>query len=1019
MGLQNIYTKNLPGMIDYAGNTLGLNGACTSFSNINTGCNSPGTSGIAGAWITTDTTKYANTNWQNFVNNLPYATTNGGTTFDYIENSSSDEINIPSGVTIDYAVLIWSGNNLSGTANISTEAINLIDSTDVVHSITPQYYSINTSAYGYYTCATEVTNIVTNAGSGFYTVGSVYSEFNNNIACAGWLLVVVYTSPYLQFINVNINIGNLDISGDGPSSTVLSGFSVIDTGPSLRAGIIITALNGDPASGGDQVSLTNISGSPTYLYGPYNPVDNFFGSQIIDIEGNICTDGTFGNLNTTPNTVQTTLGRRIGYDISIVDASPALSNAQTSTTLTGVTTGNNYSITSAILIVRDKSPSLNISAISSKSIVLLGQQYTVTYTIENIGDMTTDSMYLTYDDGGLTFESGLYTISGVTTPIISSPNSLLIPNLDVGDTISISLTYTANQIPNILYYDNLATIYYTFIIDDQGTFNNTVQKGIGVDIAYIDTIQVTNVDSENIVLPLVNPTDPNISGLVINQPTKGSVILTQTNITYTPNTLQQTTDQFIVQLINTSNDKFVNLIYNVNQVVDPMINMIINQGPTVELYSTVTSTITLQNLSNFIMSDVHTWPSLAPGFVIPEAKITNSLGAQVDMIRIANNFTIGDILGNSSATWTFTYKAVMLPTDLLYSVGETIGFTFGGVYFDDTTGSNLEPSNTITPIANIDITVNKNEVYSELIPIIENDYPYLSYSVKTQGSFGSATVSPIGLLTYTPNSNFIGTDNLTITINNSQPGVNTTLDINYLFDIIEPINIPCPDDIPSKLVKLLNYDVYLMALQKGSISEDVCFDCTLWNNGYTDSAGDVIIPPISASLVTILTQIANELQSILNDNNLNGECNQYGFKTQVDRLLFIINDLKNKVLSINCNNNSCNSSMLSSLLTLLSNTLDTLIVVMSTLNGLLGICSNNCLTCNLSFSNLMGIFINSITQLSNLLNSWNTIVITFISLNTFIDRPYVAGYVPNRPINVPRPNNIYANGFACIPQCRR
>ncbi|MGL5316230.1 MAG: hypothetical protein ACRC92_23430, partial [Peptostreptococcaceae bacterium] len=204
MAFQNIYSKNIPGMLDYAANTLGLNGACTNFSNIYTGCNNPGTSGIAGAWVTTDTYEHANNNWLNFVNSLPPASTNGGTTFDYSKNSSYDRIDIPADCTVDYAVLIWSGNILSDTFDVTTHSIDLTDPNDTMHHFTPQYSSVNSSSYGYYTCAKVVTGIVINSGSGYYTVGNVYSEFDTNIASAGWILVVVYTSPYLGFVNVNI-----------------------------------------------------------------------------------------------------------------------------------------------------------------------------------------------------------------------------------------------------------------------------------------------------------------------------------------------------------------------------------------------------------------------------------------------------------------------------------------------------------------------------------------------------------------------------------------------------------------------------------------------------------------------------------------------------------------------------------------------------------------------------------------------------------------------------------------------
>ncbi|MGL5314837.1 MAG: Ig-like domain-containing protein, partial [Peptostreptococcaceae bacterium] len=858
--------------------------------------------------------------------------------------------------------------------------------------------------------------IVINSGSGYYTVGNVYSEFDTNIASAGWILVVVYTSPYLGFVNVNINIGNLDIGGDGSVSTTLSGFETSPAGSQVQAQIVLTALNGNPASAGDQVSLTNSSNEETYLYGPHNPVDNFFGSQIIELDGNICDKGTFGNLNTTPASIQSTVGRRIGYDVAIVDAAPALSNSQTSTVLTGSTTGNNYSITSAILLLTDAYPFFSINVESSDTSILLGQKYTLTYTLENTGSISTDSLYLTFDDTGLVFDSGSYTISGSTTAITQNPNNLLLPNVTPNTTINISLTYIATEIPDILYYDNLGTFYYTFMLAGQDTYENTVSYGKNVDIIYSDILDVTNTNSVSTIAPLINPTATDISYTIVSQPSKGSVNLSQTTIAYTPSTLQQTTDQFVIRVINSSNNKSINLIYNINQVVVPMINVIVNNGTSVDLYSTVMSTITLQNLSSYPITNIHTSPSLAPGFVIPEAQIV-STPVHTDIVRIANNFTIGNLDGNSSITWSFTYQAVMLPTDLIYLIGGSLSFTFGGIYFESSGGSNPEPQNIILPIANLDATVSKNQEYSVQIPVLEYHYPPLSYSITSQSSFGNATVNSSGMLTYTPNNNFVGTDNVTVTITNSQADLDTTLDVNYTFTVVDPINPPCPNDIPDKLVQLLNYDVYLMALQDLTLSENVCFDCELWTNGYSDSSAIVIIPPISTSLIAILTQLSNKLVNVLNDNSLNAQCSQASFKSQVERLLAIINDLKSKISLIQCNNNTCNESLFSSLLSLLSNTLDILITVSSTLNGLLGICTNNCSVCDSSFSNLMSIFINSTTLLYNLLLSWSNITMAFmnLSVNSSSSKSYVPMYVPNRPITQPT-KSYSSNCFICPPR---
>lgn len=972
MSFINIYNKNIPGMFEFASNTLGLNGACTSFANIHTGCNNPGTSGIAGAWITIDPTKSANANWANFVNNLPFASTNGGTTFDCTQNSSSDEINIPQGTTIDFAFLAWSGNSLSGNVDVSTRSVNLTSPDNTLYSITPDNTFFDTSGYGYYTCYKDVTDIIKNTGNGDYVVGNVYSEFQTDIAAASWLLFIVYTSPYMPFINININLGNLSVSGNYSPSTLLSGFETpLDN--NFKAGIILTALNGNPASGGDQVSLTDINNNPFFLSGKFNPENNFFGSQIMYLDGEICTDGTFSNLNTTPNMVQTTPGRRIGYDLAIVDAANVLSPGQSSTTLTGSTTGNNYCLTSAILIVQDACPEFKINATTSNNVVLLGHNYTVTYNIENIGTKGTSNLELTYDDTGLTFVSGSYTVLGITYPIASTPNGLVLPNLDINESMTVTLTYTSTKIPDSLYYDNAISLDYSFEIASSTTLQNTIAYNYIVNISNVTNLDVINVTPVYSDFPLVNPLSSNIVYTLTDAPAHGQAVINQSSVTYTPSTLQQIDDIFVIKVTNTILNTSVNLVYDVDQIVVPMINISVDQPSTVNLFSTVDSIITLENTSSFPMTNIQTVSFLAPGFLLIDGEIVSDI-PPFDMVRTTNKFTIGDLDPNSSVSWMFTFEAVQLSTDLLYSIGGNLTFDFGGQHFESSGGSDFSPSNTFTPISNIVKTIYANTTFDEVIPIIEPHYPHLSYSIKTQGALGTATVSALGMVTYTPQPNVTGTDSFVVAISNSQ--LNTNIDVNYLFTI-EKVAPPCPDDLPYKLVTLLNEDIYLKALERNGITADICFDCNLWNVGYTDTSGELIIPPIKTALTTIFAEIETQLQDILSSTSLNVPCSDCGFTTQVSRLLNIVEQIGTQISFINCNPASCDPVVWANLLAVLSDTLDILIAITSTLDGLLGICSHNCTD---QFNNLMVVFINSITDLYNTLQSWNDIGAYFNSI---------------------------------------
>ncbi len=561
MDFQNFYSKNITGMIDYAANTLGLNGACTTFTDPYTGCSSPGTSGNSGAWITTNTASFATANWQSFVNGLPVIPTNGGTTFDYTQASSYDLISIPPDTEVDYALLVWSGIVTEPTIDVSTRPITFTPPGSLPLSITPTFSTISTSGDYFYTACAEVTSIVSATGNGLYTVGNVYSEFITNTACAGWVLYVVYKHSSLTFRNISISVGGLDVTTTAEESTTLTGFRTSDAPYTFSSMLIVSALNGNPASLGDQISLTNAFNVPSYLFGPYNPVTNFFGSQIINVEGTYCSDGTFGSLNATPNTIQTNPGRRSGFDITIVDTTVALSNNQSSSTFTATTTGDGYYVLSLASIIENAEPIINVVASSSKSGVFIGDSYTVTYTITNNGTLGTNSLDFTYaSPTGLTFVSGYYTKNSINYPILATPNGLALPNLSPTESIVVNLTYEANVVPTILHYPNIGETHYTFTIGPD-IVENTIEASVPVITGYIEILETTDLNPVSTLAPMVDPADPGLNYIITSPPQYGTVTIVNGLVTYTPSIPLPQPDKFVITVTHDGNDYYVPLTY--------------------------------------------------------------------------------------------------------------------------------------------------------------------------------------------------------------------------------------------------------------------------------------------------------------------------------------------------------------------------------------------------------------------------------------------------------------------------
>lgn len=213
----------------------------------------------------------------------------------------------------------------------------------------------------------------------------------------------------------------------------------------------------------------------------------------------------------------------------------------------------------------------------------------------------------------------------------------------------------------------------------------------------------------------------------------------------------------------------------------------------------------------------------------------------------------------------------------------------------------------------------------------------------------------------------------------------------------------------SNLMDLLNNDLYLGALTSANISDTICFDCNLWLNGYSNSDGEVVISPIRTTVINNLTDIQNQLNTVLKDRNIN----DYGFKAQIQRLLEIVIDLSSKIKSLQCSPYTCDSNLMAEFLSTLITTIVQLITLLDYLNGLLSYYEYcDCMGNNL-FSLLMGKFINSVTELQSYLREWYYIVIAFFQYVSMSQKNYVASYMPRSTIQVP-PFNV-ATSHACVP----
>lgn len=220
------------------------------------------------------------------------------------------------------------------------------------------------------------------------------------------------------------------------------------------------------------------------------------------------------------------------------------------------------------------------------------------------------------------------------------------------------------------------------------------------------------------------------------------------------------------------------------------------------------------------------------------------------------------------------------------------------------------------------------------------------------------------------------------------------------------------NNIINSLIDFLHDDVLLSKLTDSELEGEICFDCMLWNDGLIypcdSSEPQVKILPIKNHFLRLLSDIEHFINSQLsNPNNKN-----YDYKSQLDRFLCIILDMKNKVASIICSNTCNDINIISVLLATLIQTILNLVNTLENINTLL---STNSSDCNCScinsktFEIFMGTFINSVTQLQNLLQDWYIIAITFFNYSSCAVKPYVASYIPKTYINLPKPPKPMTN----------
>jgi uncharacterized repeat protein (TIGR01451 family) len=446
------------GSVTFTGNTLGLDGATVRIGNATVGQNGSGTRGAIGTFITTDPA----------LQDLVPAPQAGvpvfppGTTSDWQQNGSAAELRLPLGARVLRAELIWGGSWASDQAGesvaafidqpitLTTPAGSFPVSPDPATSRTTGNLSgagaCTTSCF--YVRTADVTALVQAGGTHVVSaVPATQSTIENNNNVAGWTLAVVYEDFNQPIRNLTLFLG---LEPSGGAAAQVSGFCTPTSG-TLNGRLAVSAFEGDARITGDRFLFGSTAPltDANRIFGPRNPLNNFFAGQILDDSGQLDTAGTFGTLNHTAGSP--VAGVRQGWDITNVSVTSQLLNNQTTAFAQGTTTGDGYRIAALALQIDIGAPRFRSGDAKSVDRVaaVLGDTITYTIVLDNTTGTSAAANVTFFDTppAGTTFVPGSFLIDGVSQPGASPVTGVPMGAIAAGAQVTVSFQAQVTSIP--------------------------------------------------------------------------------------------------------------------------------------------------------------------------------------------------------------------------------------------------------------------------------------------------------------------------------------------------------------------------------------------------------------------------------------------------------------------------------------------------------------------------------------------------------------------------------------------
>ena len=397
------------------------------------------------------------------------------------DTGSTAVLKLPDGAEVTNAYLYWAGEKPSGGGTAGDKAT--IERAGV-ETLTVQPDSTFVATYSgqtFFQSVKDVTEFVSNHGSGSYRVSGVrirdFRDSNRGITFGAWSLIVLYADDSEPTRNMVIFDG-LDTVSSGSVTAKLEGFQVPDAGFQAKLGVI--AYEGDESLTGDELRFGRTSplGPLDALSDALNPANNFFNSTRSHLGHAVSNIGDLPQLTGEPNSMSS-------YDLDVVDVTSRLKAGDTTAHIAATSSGDVFFLGAFVTSISTLAPEFGGSMKTVKDMnggtIRPGDLLRYTIVVKNEGNDVASGVNLvdelpvgvTYKPGSIAIVDGAH--AGPKTDVVDEDQG----EYDTATrTVTVRLGEGADgSVGGVLAVGESATVQFDVYIDSDfvGTIENQAE----------------------------------------------------------------------------------------------------------------------------------------------------------------------------------------------------------------------------------------------------------------------------------------------------------------------------------------------------------------------------------------------------------------------------------------------------------------------------------------------------------------------------------------------------------------